>query len=91
MLWAAFLSTVPLSNAQNYPSKTVRILVGFAPGGSTDLTARLFSQELTRLWGIQVVVDNRPGASGLIAGELTAKAARSQARSAHRLRLSFRR
>jgi tripartite-type tricarboxylate transporter receptor subunit TctC len=75
MLWAAFLSAVPLSNAQNYPSKTVRILVGFAPGGSTDLTARLFSQELTRLWGIQVVVDNRPGASGLIAGELTAKAA----------------
>src|SRR5215210_934685 len=53
----------------------VRILVGFAPGGSTDLTARLFSQELTRLWGIQVLVDNRPGASGLIAGELTAKAA----------------
>jgi tripartite-type tricarboxylate transporter receptor subunit TctC len=75
MLWAAFLSTAPLSNAQNYPSKPVRILVGFAPGGSTALTARLFSQELTRVWGIQVVVDNRPGASGLIAGELTAKAA----------------
>jgi tripartite-type tricarboxylate transporter receptor subunit TctC len=75
MLWAVLLSVAPVSNAQTYPSKTVRILVGFAPGGSTDLTARLFSQELARLWAIQVVVDNRPGASGLIAGELTAKAA----------------
>jgi tripartite-type tricarboxylate transporter receptor subunit TctC len=52
----------------------VRILVGFAPGGSTDLTARLFAQELSKLWNVQMIVDNRPGASGLIAGELTAKA-----------------
>jgi tripartite-type tricarboxylate transporter receptor subunit TctC len=50
------------------------MLVGFAPGGSTDLTARLFAQELNKLWGTQVVVDNRPGASGLIAAELAAKA-----------------
>jgi tripartite-type tricarboxylate transporter receptor subunit TctC len=62
-------------HAQNFPAKTVRILVGFAPGGSTDLTARVFAQELSKLWGTQVLVDNRPGASGLIAGELTAKAA----------------
>jgi len=69
------ISLAPLLHAQSYPAKTVRILVGFAPGGSTDLTARVFAQELSKLWGTQVLVDNRPGASGLIAGELTAKAA----------------
>ena len=63
------------AHGQAYPAKPVRILVGFAPGGSTDLTARLFGQELNKLWGTQVVVDNRPGASGMIAAELTAKAA----------------
>jgi len=63
------------SHAQNYPAKPVRILVGFAPGGSTDLTARIYAQELNKLWGSQVVVDNRPGASGMIAAELTSKAA----------------
>jgi tripartite-type tricarboxylate transporter receptor subunit TctC len=51
----------------------VRILVGFAPGGSTDLTARIFAQELNKLWGSQVVVDNRPGASGMIGADLAAK------------------
>ena len=74
-LWAALLSFAAASYAQTYPARPVRILVGFAPGGSTDLTARVFAQELNKLWGTQVVVDNRPGASGLIAGELTAKAA----------------
>jgi tripartite-type tricarboxylate transporter receptor subunit TctC len=62
------------SGGQAYPAKPVRILVGFAPGGSTDLTARIYAQELNKLWGSQVVVDNRPGASGMIAAELTAKA-----------------
>jgi tripartite-type tricarboxylate transporter receptor subunit TctC len=49
-------------------------VVGFAPGGSTDLTARIFAQELNKLWNLQVVVDNRPGASGMIGAELAAKA-----------------
>jgi tripartite-type tricarboxylate transporter receptor subunit TctC len=74
VLFTALLSLAFASSAQNYPVKTVRMLVGFAPGGSTDLTARVFAQELTKLWSTQVVVDNRPGASGLIAGELAAKA-----------------
>jgi tripartite-type tricarboxylate transporter receptor subunit TctC len=61
--------------AQAYPAKPVRIMVGFAPGGSTDVTARILAQELTKLWGQQVVVDNRPGASGMIGADLAAKAA----------------
>ena len=71
-LFAALLCIA--AHAQTYPAKPVRILVGFAPGGSTDLTARLFAQELNKMWGTQVVVDNRPGASGMIAAELTSKA-----------------
>ena len=73
MLCAALLALAGTAQAQNYPVKTVRILVGFAPGGSTDLTARIFSQELNKLWNSQVVVDNRPGASGMIGAELAAK------------------
>jgi tripartite-type tricarboxylate transporter receptor subunit TctC len=60
--------------AQNYPTKTIRILVGFAPGGSTDIVARLIAQEMTKNVGQQVVVENRPGAGGNIAAELTSKA-----------------
>jgi tripartite-type tricarboxylate transporter receptor subunit TctC len=74
LLFAAILSLAAGSQAQNYPARSVRILVGFAPGGSTDLTARIFAQELTRLWGTQAVVDNRPGASGMIGAELASKA-----------------
>ena len=74
-LVAALACAAGYAHAQQYPAKTVRILVGFAPGGSTDLTARIYAQELNKLWGTQVVVDNRPGASGVIAAELAAKAA----------------
>ena len=74
LLCAALLSFGSAAHAQVYPAKPVRILVGFAPGGSTDLTARIFAQELNKLWNLQVVVDNRPGASGLIGAELAAKA-----------------
>ena len=70
---AADAQTASTGSGQAYPAKTVRILVGFAPGGSTDLTARIFAQELNKLWGSQVVVDNRPGASGMIGADLAAK------------------
>jgi tripartite-type tricarboxylate transporter receptor subunit TctC len=74
----AFIAAALLAlaaHAQTYPAKSVRILVGFAPGGSTDLTARIYGQELNKLWGSQTIVENRPGASGMIAAELAAKAA----------------
>lgn len=60
--------------AQNYPTKVVRVIVPFAPGGGSDITARHFSQKLTEFFGQTFVVDNRGGAGGLIGMELTAKA-----------------
>jgi tripartite-type tricarboxylate transporter receptor subunit TctC len=62
------------ADAQSYPAKPVRMLVPFPPGGGTDYTARLISQKLTEIWGQQVIVDNRPGASTTIASEIVAKA-----------------
>ena len=61
-------------HAQQYPVKTVRVIVPFAPGGGSDITARQFSHKLSEYLGQQFVVDNRGGAGGLIGMELTAKA-----------------
>lgn len=60
--------------AQAFPSRPIRLLVGFAPGAQSDLTARLVGQVLGPLLGVAIVVDNRPGASGAIAAEATAQA-----------------
>jgi tripartite-type tricarboxylate transporter receptor subunit TctC len=69
----AFTGGAALAQAPKYPSKSVRMLVGFAPGGATDIIARYLSPGLTEALGQSVVVENRPGASSLIAGELVAK------------------
>ena len=60
--------------SQAYPSKPVRIMVGYAPGGGVDTTARLVGQALNDLWGTPVIIENRPGAAGNLATEVTAKA-----------------
>ena len=61
--------------AQQYPVKPIRIVVGFAAGGPTDIGARTIGHKLTESWGHQVIVDIRPGASGNIAAEHVAKSA----------------
>jgi tripartite-type tricarboxylate transporter receptor subunit TctC len=62
-------------SAQSYPNRPIRFLVGFAPGGFTDVMARAIAAKLSESWNQQVVVDNRPGASTTIAADLAAKAA----------------
>lgn len=75
-LVTALLALCTLSvGAQSYPSRPIRLVVPFAPGGSADLVARLLGQSLTESWGQQVIVDNRPGASGMIGNDLVAKSA----------------
>jgi tripartite-type tricarboxylate transporter receptor subunit TctC len=70
----AALGFTAQAHSQQYPSKPVRVIVPFAPGGGSDITARQFSHRLSEQLGQQFVVDNRGGAGGLIGMELTAKA-----------------
>jgi tripartite-type tricarboxylate transporter receptor subunit TctC len=61
------------ASAQNYPTAPMRIVVGFAPGGGTDILSRLLAQKLNEAWGQSVVVDNRPGAGGTVGTGFVAK------------------
>jgi tripartite-type tricarboxylate transporter receptor subunit TctC len=70
--WAQDAST---SSAQAFPTRPIRMLVAFAPGGNTDILARAVGVRMTESWGKPVVIDNRPGGSGLLAAEIVAKAA----------------
>src|SRR5690348_5215800 len=61
--------------AQNYPNHPVRLIVGFTTGGAVDFTARLIGQKMTELYGHPVIIENRPGASTVLATERVATSA----------------
>lgn len=69
---AAILVSAGIASAQNYPTKPVRLVVGFAPGGAGDILARMAAHPLSAALREQVVVDNRGGAGGLVATEIAA-------------------
>ncbi|MFT3799991.1 MAG: tripartite tricarboxylate transporter substrate binding protein [Burkholderiaceae bacterium] len=71
---AGLPSTTRAQGAGTYPNKPVRLVVPFPPGGATDLTGRLLAGKLAEVWKQSVIVENRPGASGMIGTELVAKA-----------------
>lgn len=75
LLFGALVLASPSAYSQGYPDKPIKLVVGFAPGGGTDLLARLIGQHLSEKFGQPVIVDNRAGANTVIGTEITAKAA----------------
>jgi tripartite-type tricarboxylate transporter receptor subunit TctC len=67
-------ATVPVAAQSPYPSKPIRIIVPYAPGGLTDVVARLYAEQLRQSFGRDVFVESKPGASGIIAIEEMARA-----------------
>ena len=72
---AALLAPIPSAAQSDYPSKPIRLIIGFPPGGSTDIVGRIVALKLSDRLGQQIVVDNRGGAGGTIGADLAAKAA----------------
>jgi len=77
ILLAAFTANAALAqeDASKYPSRTIRIIVGFAAGGGNDVIARVYAQKLSEDLGVPVIVENKPGAGAILAAEYVSKAA----------------
>ena len=73
MLPLLFLVVSSVANAQSYPSKPVRLIVTYPPGGSSDLMSRVYGAKLAELWGQQVVIESKPGAAGSIGMDFAAR------------------
>jgi tripartite-type tricarboxylate transporter receptor subunit TctC len=72
--FAALLPAAGAAGGQDFPVRPVRFMIPLAPGGGADITVRAVAQKLTSIWGQTVVVDNRPGGTGVVALELAARA-----------------
>ena len=72
---AVLMSAFDLASAQSYATRPIRLLVSYPPGGATDISARLIAPQLGEILKQQMIVDNRPGASGMIGTTLLARAA----------------
>ncbi|MFN9971452.1 MAG: tripartite tricarboxylate transporter substrate-binding protein, partial [Phycisphaerae bacterium] len=72
MLLAVMVSSLAWS--QNYPTRPIRLLLPQPPGGTMETVGRMLSQQVSAVMGQPIVIDNRSGANGIIAGEITAKA-----------------
>lgn len=70
----ALLGALPHAAAQNYPTKPIRVVVPFPPGGTSDILARLIGAKIAESWGQQFIVENRPGANGNIGAEMVTRA-----------------
>lgn len=75
LLACGLLIPIGAAHAQSFPAKPIRVIVPFPPGGGTDNLARVLAPRLTELLGQQLLIDNRPGASGQIGLEVVARAA----------------
>ena len=71
--WVWWSASIPASAQDKYPSKPVKIVVPYAPGGATDITSRLFGEQMRQSLGQQFVVENKPGAFGILAIEEMAR------------------
>src|SRR5262245_50313258 len=72
-LLSFFVWGCKLCFAADYPSRPIRVIVPFPPGGNTDVLARILGQKVTEHWNQQVVIDNRPGAAGLLGADIVTK------------------
>ena len=75
LVFIALCAAALAASAQGYPSKPIRIVVGFPPGGGNDIVARLVGAKMQEAWGQPVVIDNKPGANSIIATEFVMKSA----------------
>jgi len=72
---ALLVAGIACAGAQNYPNRTIKLIVGYGPGGGTDTVARLMAQHMQESFGQNVVVENRPGGNAMIGPDFVAKSA----------------